>query len=67
MTEFIDFVDSVLPAVSPDFRNGAKNAILQFEKADEQLRYMTLYPLEQLSQGDVISKVPFSYFDEKGR
>ena len=32
LREFIDFVDSVLPSVSPDFRDGAKVAISQFEK-----------------------------------
>lgn len=32
LREFIDFVDSVLPSVSPDFRDGAKEAISQFEK-----------------------------------
>lgn len=66
LREFIDFVDSVLPSVSPDLRDGAKEAILQFEKTGEQLKYMTLSPLEQLSQGDILSKVPFSYFEADG-
>lgn len=66
LKEFIDFVDSILPSVSPDMREGAKNAILQFEKTGEQLKYMMINPLEQLSQGDVLSKVPFIYFEEDG-
>ena len=66
MTEFIDFVNNVLPSVDPDFRDGAKKAILQFERDGQQLKYMMLNPLDQLSQGDIISKVPFSYFDENG-
>lgn len=66
LKEFIDFVDSILPAVSPNFRDGAKEAILQFEKTGKQINYMMLNPLEQLSQGDVISKVPFSYFEDNG-
>lgn len=66
LKEFIDFVDSVLPSVSPDLRDGAKDAILQFEKTGEQLNYMMLNPLEHLSQGDVISRVPFIYFEEDG-
>lgn len=66
LREFIDFVDSVLPSVSPDLRDGAKEAILQFEKTGEQLKYMMLSPLEQLSQGDILSKVPFSYFEDDG-
>ncbi len=67
LAEFIDFVDSVLPSVSPDFRDGAKNAILQFEKDGEQLKYMMNEPLDELSQGDIISKIPFSYFDDDGK
>jgi len=66
LKEFIDFVDSVLPSVSPDMREGAKDAILQFEKTGEQLKYMMINPLEQLSQGDILSKVPFMYFEEDG-
>ncbi len=64
--EFIDFVDSVLPSVSPDLRDSAKSAILQFERTGETLKYMMLNPLKELSQGDIISKVPFSFFDESG-
>lgn len=66
LTEFIDFVDSILPSVSPSLRDDAKDAILQFEKNGEQLKYMMLNPLEQLSQGDILSKVPFSYFEDSG-
>lgn len=60
LKEFIEFVDSVLPSVSPDLRDDAKEAILQFEKTGEQVKYMMLSPLEKLSQGDILSKVPFS-------
>lgn len=67
LKEFIDFVDSVLPSVDPDFRDGAKKAILQFEKEGNQPNYLMPDVLEELSQGDVISKVPFSYFDADGK
>lgn len=67
LKEFIDFVDSVLPAVSPDFRNGAKKAITQFEKNGEQIKYLTINPVNQLSQGDIISKVPFCFFEIDGK
>lgn len=66
LKEFIEFVESVLPSVSPDLRDSAKEAILQFEQTGEQLKYMMLSPLEQLSQGDILSKVPFSYFEDTG-
>lgn len=29
-------------------------------------RYMTLRPLKELSQGDILSKIPFSYFGDDG-
>lgn len=67
LTEFIDFVDSILPAVSSDYKDAAKDAILQFEKEGHQIKYLTLKPLEQLSQGDILSKLPFIYFDKSGK
>ena len=59
LKEFIDFVDSVLPSVSPDFRDGAKEAIAQFEKSKQKITYLSNNPLDELSQGDIISKIPF--------
>lgn len=67
LKEFIDFVDSVLPSVSPDFRDGAKDAISQFEKDGHRINYLTATLLPELSQGDIISQVPFTYFEEDGR
>lgn len=67
LREFIDFVDSILPSVDPDFREGAKNAILQFERDGNQPNFLMLDVLDELSQGDIISKVPFSYFDSNGK
>lgn len=67
LREFIDFVDSVLPSVSPDFRDGAKDAISQFEKDGHRINYLTATLLPELSQGDIISQVPFTYFEEDGR
>ena len=48
LREFIDFVDSVLPSVSPDFRDGAKNAVSQFEKDGQQINYLTATLLPEL-------------------
>lgn len=66
LDKFIDFVDSVLPYVSPEAKDAAKEAILQFKKAGDIPSYMMYAPLEQLSQGDIISKVAFAYFSEDG-
>ena len=67
LVEFIDFVDSILPAVDPDFREGAKAAILQFEKEGHILNFLTNECLITLSQGDIISDIPFTYFEEDGK
>jgi len=67
LKEFIKFVDSVLPAVPMETKEGVQDAIAQFEKSGEQIKYLTLNPLTELSQGDVISMVPFYYFDENGK
>lgn len=67
LKELIDFVDSILPSVPMDTKEGLQEAIAQFEKEGEQIKYLTLNPLSDLSQGDVISSVPFYYFDEDGK
>ena len=64
---FIDFVDDILPSVSPDFRDGAKNAIAQFEKEGAKVNYLTNKPLSVLSQGDILTEIPFVYYDENGK
>lgn len=67
LKELIDFVDSILPSVSLETKEGVQNAITQFEKSGEQIKYLTLNPLQELSQGDIISAVPFYYFNEEGK
>ncbi len=66
LKEFIDFVESNLPATSPDSKENLKEVITQFEKTGECFKFLMLNPLEELSQGDMISEVPFAYFDENG-
>lgn len=67
LKELIDFVDSILPSVPMGTKEGVQAAISQFEKEGEQIKYLTLNPLSELSQGDIISAVPFHYFDENGK
>ena len=67
ISDFIDFVDHVLPYdFPPDVKDKAKAAIAQFQKGGQQLNYMMFHPLEQLSQGDIISNVTFAYFADDG-
>ncbi len=65
--EFIDFVDSVLPSVDPEARDKAKTAIEQFNATGHSVEYILPKVLPLLSQGDVISEIPFSYFGEDGQ
>ena len=66
LKELIDFVDSILPSVDPDFRDGVKDAITQFEQDGGEYHYLSLSCLDVLSQGDIISKLPFSFFSDTG-
>ena len=66
LKELIDFVDSILPSVPMGTKEGVQEAIAQFEKDGEQIKYLTANPLSELSQGDIISAVPFYYFDSDG-
>lgn len=62
LKEFIDFVDSVLPSVDPEAKDKAKAAIEQFEKDGNGFEYLLPTTLTTLSQGDIVSDIPFSYF-----
>ena len=41
LKELIDFVDSILPSVPMGTKEGAQEAIAQFEKEGEQIKYLT--------------------------
>lgn len=66
LKELIEFVDGIMPSIPLDTKAGVQEAIAQFEKSGEQIKYLTSVPLPELSQGDIISSVPFFYFDENG-
>lgn len=67
LEEFIDFANSVFPSIPIDTKENAKKAIAQFAKEGEQIKYLTFPPLSKFSQGDIISEIPFYYFDENGK
>lgn len=66
LREFIDFVDSVLPSVDPEAKDKAKAAITQFQQEGNRFEYLLPSSLPELSQGDIISEIKFSYFKEDG-
>ncbi len=66
LREFIDFVDSVLPSVDAETKDKAKAAIEQFQVTGNQIEYIAPNILPELSQGDIVSDMIFSYFKEDG-
>lgn len=66
LEEFIEFVDSVLPSVSHSHKKAAKEAIEQFKRDGNSPNYLMSKPLGELSQGDILSDIPFIYFDDNG-
>lgn len=43
LKELIDFVDSILPSVPMGTKEGVQEAIAQFEKEGEQIKYLTFH------------------------
>lgn len=67
LAELLDFVESILPSVDTDTKDKAKNAILQFKNNGTDIEYLSSNILPELSQGDIISEIKFTYFDEEGK
>lgn len=67
MHEFIDFVDEVYPSLAYDTKKKAKMAIRDFEEMNCPNVFLMQDTLEELSQGDILSEIPFCYFDGEGQ
>ncbi len=67
MQEFIDFVDEVYPSLAYDVKEKAKMAVRDFEEMNCPNAFLMWDNLGELSQGDVLSEIPFCYFDEEGQ
>ena len=66
LTDFIEYVDSLFPSVSESVKNKAKECIRQFEEQHKKINYLMGEPLDDLSQGDIISKIPFTFVSDTG-
>lgn len=66
LKELVDFVDSSFPSVPYKEKEMAKKAIEQFEKTGETVNYLYGSLLPELSQGDVLSDIPFVFYDSDG-
>lgn len=65
--DFIDFVDEVYPSLAYDVKEKAKKAVRDFEEMNGPHTFLMWDNLGELSQGDVLSEIPFYYFDEEGQ
>ncbi len=66
LKELIDFVDASFPSIPYGEKEKAKEAIEQFNRTGETVNYLFARPLPELSQGDVLSDIPFVYYDTNG-
>lgn len=66
LEELIKFVDACFPSIPYGEKEKAKEAIEQFKKTGETVNYLSCNPLPELSQGDILSDIPFCFFDTDG-
>lgn len=66
LKELIDFVDASFPSIPYGEKEKAKEAIEQFEKTGETVNYLYSDLLPELSQGDILSDIPFIFYDNDG-
>ena len=63
LDKFIDYTNQIFPSIDTNIKNGIKDLINQFDISKPN---WFSKPLEILSQGDILDKIPFSYVDENG-
>ena len=63
---YIDFVASLFPCISPYTQESAKSALEQFYSHGKRFSCFTSDQIKGLSQGDIISSLPFEIIGEDG-
>ena len=63
--ELIKFTAELFPSISPYTKDSVMNAINQFNY--DELEWFTPTILKELSQGDIIDKLPFTYYEDNGQ
>jgi hypothetical protein len=66
LEEYIDFVKSLFPCISPYTQERAKECIRQFYILRSEFPCFTAVHIPDLNQGDIISKLPFRRYDDEG-
>ncbi|MEW4371756.1 hypothetical protein [Paenibacillus kandeliae] len=71
LSELIDFVTELFPSINPYTKDKVKSAIRQFEISSggktpsRNIDYLTNQPFDYLTQGDIISNLPFVRYNSK--
>ena len=63
LEEYIDFVKSLFPCISPYTQERAKECIRQFYILRSEFPCFTTLNIPDLNQGDIISQLPFRRYD----
>lgn len=66
LEEYIDFVKSLFPCISPYTQERAKECIRQFYILHSEFPCFTGTNIPDLNQGDIISELPFRRYNEVG-
>jgi len=66
LEEYIDFVTSLFPCISPYIQEKAKESIRQFYTLHTEFPCFTPNLIPDLNQGDIVSTLPFRRYDNEG-
>ncbi|MDY7224705.1 hypothetical protein [Halalkalibacterium halodurans] len=64
MNQFISFVQELFPSISPYTADKTREAISHYIKEKGKIETCSPYPFDYLTQGDIISDMPFVFTDE---
>ena len=64
--ELIDFYEELFPSISPYTAQSAKNALSQFYNNESNGEFLLSNNLDNLTQGDIFSAIPFMAIGEDG-
>ncbi len=66
LNEFIEFTQSLFPAISPYVKEQTKEAIKQFDMSGKKLNLLNYRAYDFLAQGDILEGIPFTRIDNMG-
>ena len=66
LDEFVNYVQKLFPSISPYVKNQTEQAIRQFKLTGRTLNLLNDKPYDYLTQGDILSNVPFIKTEKNG-